>query len=1234
MNEPQAISEYPIADMCFSGLHLIEASAGTGKTYTLSSLIVRILIEKYLPNQIIATTFTRAAAAELKSRIRSRLVEAYQYFNDCQDLTEIEMLHKAEQEKDPLYQVLCKQFSTQVGYVCERLKLVIDQLDELFVSTLDSFSQKLLREFAFESGKIERAQLTEDAKAYSQQIVHDILREWIQAQPQPLIDYLLLSKQLKNTDGYLAIVENSLNFSSAQFMPVAVPVMDLEKFEAELDLLLKLDLSLVEGLADYYRADGQHNSIVGKKWRTEQLMETTLCQNLPDFIKALHTQRSYALFAAHWTDIFKCITDLATKKVLNKCAVEVLEYFENHQIIQGLRRFCECVANLKTDLSRLDTYLQFYISQEVRKRLPQLLQQRGETTFSQQIRTLAEALQGEQGQRFAVYVQARYPLIVVDEFQDTNQDQDNMLASIWRHPQRHQHSCMIMVGDPKQAIYGFRGGDMLTYIKARQDVLIKQGKLYTLRQNHRSVPELVEVVDALFQREVNFGEEVIYTPIQAGARQHPPLTDRQRKNYCPLRWVQLSDKNKEAEQVAWKIRQLLNHGIAKELLFDESGGQRPLNENDIAILSKNHDGLDKAQYALESLGIRVNRPSKRSVFDCQVARDVGALLTAIMHPYDEGKVKRALLSRLLDFNLQSLVELEQRTDGLSSFIHKFDDIRELWLERGFLSAWQYCLQHFQVWQKLVAIASKDNERAVVNLRHLTEVLSQHSEIYPGAKNLYYWYFKQLQSPSEREWELERRLSNEAGVQLMTIHQSKGLEFKVVFLLGADKAFKEMNKTLNFSTVEQLNPVTGQLEKQRVIAVADKNLLDENAVNQHQERAAAENRRLWYVALTRASHRVYAMLQDTEGKAKDSLAFWRNRAEPFVHRHCMDELLLEQLPAKVSASSVSKQISVQALNLPQQRFYPRAKTSFSYLAQHLKTRKIFDPLANEVKRPESAEDELHVVDKVYLPATQPLSWIKQNFPMGTVAGNFLHEIFEHIDFQEPADWILEIRRRFKNDYSGLWNELRDKYQRDFPEQAEDEQLLLNWLAEWLQQVLATPLHAGFELKQLQPEQHLAEFPFCLALSDHVLAIQRIHQLFAEYGIDMPELNPAESARYLNGSIDLVYFDGHQYHIADYKSNFLGSDQSDYNHASIRASMSHSSYWLQAGLYLVALHRYLSIQMQNYEISRDLGGASYLYLRGMNGQPDHGVYYWKPSTEFILRLDALLGYFIEDKMSKIA
>jgi len=122
---------------------------------------------------------------------------------------------------------------------------------------------------------------------------------------------------------------------------------------------------------------------------------------------------------------------------------------------------------------------------------------------------------------------------------------------------------------------------------------------------------------------------------------------------------------------------------------------------------------------------------------------------------------------------------------------------------------------------VVATQSRDNERTVLNLRHLTELLSQHSEKYQGAQKLYHWYLKQLQSPAEREWELERKLSNEAGVQLMTIHQSKGLEFKIVFLLGADKSFKEMNKTLNFSTIEQVHAVTGKAELQRVVAVKDK-----------------------------------------------------------------------------------------------------------------------------------------------------------------------------------------------------------------------------------------------------------------------------------------------------------------------------------------------------------------------------------------------------------------------------
>lgn len=1232
MNSRVQVSYQPITDIEFSGLHLIEASAGTGKTYTLSSLMVRIFLEKYLPRQVIATTFTRAAAAELKSRIRARLVETYRYLDTKRSLTEKEILLQAELESDLLLQHVLKHFATRIAYACERLKLVIDQLDELFVGTLDSFSQKLLREFAFESGKIERAQITDDAKAYSRQLIHDVLREWIQSQPQTVIDALYLAGELKSVDSFVKLVEDSLNFSSAHFKLPEKPTIEFEQLAQLKQLATEIDISLLE---PYYSLDGEHYKHVSGTVFRNGAFNKLFSECLPQLLQVLTQSDSILVFdgslAAQRELIFKFLGQLADQKVFKKCPAEISDGFYQHPCIQQIQQLFGVLKNYAEQFDQLHIYLKAYLCVEVKKRLPQILQNKGETTFSQQIRTLSEALKGEQGQRFAVFVQARYPLILVDEFQDTNQDQDDMLASIWRHPERYQKGCMIMVGDRKQAIYGFRGGDMLTFLNAYKDIQAKHGREYKLIHNHRSVADLVEVVDALFQRQIDFGEQVQYDPIRAGTRPHPALVDQNQPNPHPLRWLLLKDKETEAQQVAWKIRDLLNQSHTGQLYLQKDTQTQALNEDDIAVLSRNHDGLDRVQFELERLGIRVNRPSKRSVFDCTIAQDVGALLTAILHPYDEAKVKRALISRLFAMDLKQLLQLEQTAEGLSQFMTGFDAIRELWSAQGFLVAWQQCLNQFGIWKNLVAVQSKDNERVVVNLRHLTEILSQHSEKYQGAQNLYHWYLKQLQSPLDREWELERRLSSEAGVQLMTIHQSKGLEFKIVFLLGADKPFRENNKTLNFSTQDVTTPESAQTVTQRVVAIADKAYLNETELKQHEERALAEQNRLWYVALTRASHRVYALMQDTDGKSVSGLAFWKNRAEPFQHRCCIDEMILEQPPATMHLNQHINIIEIQAQHFPDQRFYSRGKTSFSYLAQHLRHKVGTDLLASQNHEAVLAEDELDQVISVEVTAAQPISWIKSNFPRGTLAGNFLHEIFEHIDFQCADEWISEIRRRFKNDYSSLWQDLLIKYQESFPEEQEAEYSLYHAVAIWLQEILNTPLYQGFRLNQLQPEHYLSECPFYLALSDRVLAMKRIQQLFAEYGMEMPELLEARSARYLNGSIDLVYFDGQRYHIADYKSNYLGENLADYSGASIAQSMSLASYWLQAGLYLVALHRYLKVKMQNYDIEQHLGGATYLYLRGMNGEAEQGYYYWQPSTEFVLRLDAILGYFAEDKIA---
>ena len=1240
MNSKYPVSYQPIGDIQFEGLHLIEASAGTGKTYTLSSLMVRIFLEKYLPNQVIATTFTRAAAAELKTRIRLRLVEILEFLEPFRDVLEQDIQAKALQESDPLKQQVLQNFAPRIAYACERLKLVIDQLDELFVGTLDSFSQKLLREFAFESGKIERAEITEDAKSYTRQLIHDVLREWIQSQPQQVIDFLYISGQLKSVDHYIQLVESSLNFSSAHLKQVDLPVFSTVEFESCLHQFAASSSQYLQELQDYYLLDGAYYKFINKKAFAKDRFHFIFQTGLVRLAQQIQEQGIDIYFDQKaFKDVDVLFLDSkgqARSSIFNKCDQSIQDCFYQHPLIQLLKDIWEMKLKIQNDLDQFNTYLQFHLCQQVKKRLPQVLQQKGETTFAQQIKTLSEALKGEQGQSFAVFVQSRYPLILVDEFQDTNQDQDDMLASIWRHPQRYQKSCMIMVGDRKQAIYGFRGGDMLTFLNAYQDIMAKQGREYKLVHNHRSVKELVEVVDVLFQRQMDFGEQVIYDPIQAGSRPHPALIDNEQANPAPLRWLQLQEGNEQATQVAWKIQSLLNQAHLQQLCLDGEV-RKAICEDDIAVLSRSHRQLDEVQYALEHLGIRVNRPSKRSVFDSKIAQDIGALLTALLHPYDEAKLKRALLSRLFGFDLSRLLALEQSPEGLSHYIQQFDDIREMWLNQGFLVAWQRCLNQFGIWQQLVATQSKDNERAVVNLRHLTDILSQHSEHVQGAQNLYHWYLKQLNSPSDREWELEHKLSSEAGVQLMTIHQSKGLEFKIVFLLGANKAAPDSKKeALNFSTTEIQLPETGQTRTQRVVAIADKNFLQQNELDQHQQRAQAEQNRLWYVALTRASHRVYAVFEPEKGDKNklSGLAFWKNQGDHFQHPYSADAELILARPQALQMQQTQQQRVLLAQTLPTQRFYSRGKTSFSYLAQHLRHKASHaDRLANIEQNFDQAEDEIHVLLTASAPASQPIAWIKQHFPRGTLAGNFLHEIFEQIDFQRPETWVEEIRRRFKNSYQGLWFDLLDQYQNHFPEQENSEQQLYQWIADWLGEVLHTPLNQGFQLKQLAAGQYLSECPFYLALSDRVLAMQRVQQLFEEYGIEMPELLEAKSARYLNGSIDLVYFDGQRYHIADYKSNYLGAEQLDYQQPQIAESMSLSSYWLQAALYLVALHRYLSVKLQDYDMQQHLGGASYLYLRGMNGQAQQGCYYWKPEDEFILRLDAVLGYFSEDKAGKM-
>lgn len=1244
--------EQPLKNMALQGLHLIEASAGTGKTWTLSSLMVRILTEKYMPRQVIATTFTRAAAAELKSRIRLRLQDMQRQTALWADLDPSQYADTLANLKDPLEQVLFDRFQHYddqlegLSYLNNRLKLVIDSLDELFVGTIDSFTQKLLREFSFESGEVIPRQMTEKEKQYPYQIVHDVLRAWLNQQPQEVVDLLLLSKSLKDTDDYVKTVVTTLNFSQAKIQEIQEPKIDLQGFKQHVQYFLEyIQSGAIKNLEEYYLPTGSRAKYISGTYFKGESFYILFTRVIPKVAQLVSQHGTNLFFSPMFTllldDLFSLFVSKSNgnlrENIFKKCDISVVTDFYQHPLIICLKEIYDGTMQYQEGLSVLDHYLRYYLSIEVKKRLPQELLQAGETTFNQQTRTLREALEGEKGQQFAQAVVQRYPIILVDEFQDTNQEQDNILKTIWRDATRLNQSCFIAVGDPKQAIYGFRGGDILTYINAFNDIAAKQGKFYRLMHNFRSVANLVDVVDQLFHRQINFGEGIDYYHASSGNKDLQPLLHHGKPDLQPLKLVNIAPDYNEEYIIARKIRGLLIQGQKGQLSYIEEQQPQPIRPEDIAVLASSQRELDLVQKQLEKINIQVNRATLTSVFTSTAAQDIGAILQAIVQPEQEPKLKRALLTSAIGLTLTDFQNFELHADELSQHIHNFRYARQIWLSKGFLLAWQWLSDHYQIWQKLAKHEGEQAERTIVNTRHLIELLSQHSYQYQGIQHLLHWYQIQLSSPQQRDWELERKLSSAAGVQLMTIHKSKGLEFKIVFLMDAAKAIDlTRTKAGELGFFEQGDAH----QPERVIAISPSLIKDnDQAYQKHIEKKLAENHRLWYVALTRASYAIYLMCKEKKLGSNHSLGgvdFWlKAQDEAFEHvGFTIDESKLIQADYQPDQL---EHLKLQAIAYPKQAFYPKSRTSFSYLASHKTMQRTVDALAEYSHVEQGANDEQ---DKVQINTlmtpeqTQALSWIQNNFPKGAQAGNCLHDLLEDIDFQNSQLWDKEIQRKLSS--SGMWTALLNQAPNALAEDFDIEQTkkdLREQMKIWLEQILNTPIHPLAEkwlcLKDLSRDHRMAEFDFYLSLADQRFMSDRIHQLFASYGYEMPEFEQANTARYLNGAIDLTYFDGQRFHIADYKSNYLGDVLGYYVPENIAVSMTSSSYWLQAGIYLVALHRHLQSALQGYDPKQHLGGASYLYLRGMHGQQGYGVQHWQAPLDLILALDELLGQHLLTK-----
>ena len=1467
----------PAVDVALTGRHLIEASAGTGKTWTLTGIVLRLLIEaRRAPEQIIATTFTRAAAAEMRQRIHDRLVDFYQLLqwvnslsadrankeslyphilqvtpdSDKQAVNSSNTDSNAEIDADELNQdfvynnVHDKKAAAEkraqakkdredwlvaqakyvrlddimqdpinlhlVGYLLDhvysypmteairRTALVLTTLDKLFVGTLDSLAQKWLKEYSSETGHQQGMAIIEDSsiEQVTDSIVHDELRQFQSRlyHEQPKL-YALMDQQGKLTavGDHKNYVTRSLNFISAPIDEVVSSDFSFEGYERLIHSIIERS----DELDAFFKPDGEYYEVPKGQLQNNRESWPKIVQVLeesgPAAYKFISDKKTYT---GKLIEAFQKTDDIGKQFYKPKDGERVNLIFNELQVVRDFKRYIEESKKLDEYVITILANLNRHIVLAVRDRLPVILEERGETTFSLQMVRLNQALTGRQGEKLARYIRHHYPVALIDESQDINGEQATMIESIYlptnkRKPlandkqatNKTNHEFLLLVGDPKQAIYGFRGGDVANYnyMKAQ----FEKSSLWTLDVNRRSNASVINALNCWFgmpapvtqeNRLAQLGSGIYYRHIKA-EKQENQLSWFNDSNILnsdlvndvlsaqPVSVLHLPyDKDKELEYDEFEI-------AARHIATLLSSGQtlkgKPIQPSDIGVLARAKKDLKQVEDELVKLGVPTLTTSDVSIFETIMAEDVAALLSAMLYPYRHDMINRVLTSHLYGLSIRDVkammtdhesgvVDLNNANTkaidnqkSYQDFISYLKEGAQRWQHFGVLSAMHYLLdqspvQPQGVWQALAA--HPEGDRHIMDLRHVMDILAQYG-IGMGEYELLAWFRQNIDSAPSSDWAKQYPLPTESGVQLMTIHKSKGLEFPIVYVLGMGDASRKSGNKEDYGLYlynAQQNPTQQDATQQSQSALAQQSTGNQRRFSPVQGSATTkgyytdietqegfeELRRLGYVAFTRASEQLYVVLRDPHNKTGFELKpvfYWFESPEPkfelpdrfkgtigMIRGHKVNEFYNDNCAAtkagKLTESGSPDFITpktepieyddfseVMKINY----FYGWAKTSFTALARQLdestQTMAVMDERIDdgidievdiditETSVPPSlgghASDSHDAAAQVDQASPKLEDDIRFTFVKGANAGTFLHEIFEKIDFNNKSQWSQVIDRAISSYqlplvYSSAETQSR-RLQAKKQEQGDSASLNTDSLDSdsidaskhaaligWIEEVLHTPLLASDQpLRSIDASQRFAELEFNMGLSERFKA-QDINRLFQQYlpnetdkHVNLVPQNKAHLYRYLRGEIDLVYEHAGKYYVVDYKSNFLGNSLSDYNEATLKQAMSKAGYWLQAAIYQVALHRFLSMRIADYvgNEAKYLGAVEYVFLRGvydptsqlvtkakeanvlsggdsiasetMHDKPTnrarYGLVTWDIPIDFIKALDALFG-----------
>ena len=1200
------------------GSQLIEASAGTGKTFTISALYLRLVLghgsedsgfgRELLPPQILVVTFTDAATKELRDRIRTRLAEAARFFRE-----EIEA-------PDALIAGLRDEFAIEQWPGCaSRLDIAAQWMDEAAVSTIHSWCQRMLREHAFDSGSL----FTQSLETDHTDLLSEVLRDYWRKFCYPMSDDALIWVR-ENWSGPAALLPRvRALFGSERASITQTPTQIIEQsIQQRRETLRQLKAPWANWAAELHAIciDGVACKVVDGRKMQERYFR-------PWFDKLI----------AWANDDEQEQLDLGTG-FTRLTPDGIAEAWKNSPPSHPA---FEAMVELKVALDTVptpDAAVLEHAAQWVGARFEEEKRRRAEMGFDDMLLRLDAALRGSGGERLATLIREQFPVALIDEFQDTDPVQYRIFDSIYRLEANDESTGLFLIGDPKQAIYAFRGADIYTYLRARQATT---GRLHTLGTNFRSSHAMVDAVNHVFTRaetsEAGRGAFLFRTPednpvpfLAVGSQGRKETLQVDGQVLAALNVWQLETdqpvsgtvyRQQLAASCASEIVHLLNAGQQGQAGFAKSGEPlRKLLPADIAILVRDGKEAQAVRGELSARGVRsVYLSDKDSVFAAQEAHDLLAWLKACAEPDAERTLRAALACITLALPLAELELLNQDELAWENRVMQFRDYRRIWRTQGVLPMLRRLLHDFKLPQALVQ--RTDGERVLTNLLHLSELMQQAAAELDGEQALIRHLSEHLAlSGQAGEEQILRLESDEQLVKVVTIHKSKGLEYPLVFLpfICSTKPVDGSRLPLHFHDAEghaqiSLKPSPALIE-------------------QADDERLAEDLRLLYVALTRAQHACWLGVADLKRGSNSASILHRSalgyllgggqKLEESAGLGQWLRSLAEDHPAvKVepvplpTTESFSAPRNEVALSKPR---VPRRSARENWWIASYSALRIGDTITDSGDQSPDSPQAQKLFDDERLDPEAPREVMVSGgdihrFPRGPNPGTFLHGLLEWAGekgFAEaagdpPSLEKVVAQRCNRRDWKG-W---------------------INTLTDWLQHLLILPLRLGSDVQPValceldQPNQYRVEMEFWFACSKvDVAQMDALVRRYTHNGAPRAASETVSLNGMFKGFIDLTFEHEGRYFVADYKSNWLGVDDDAYTEQAMENSILDNRYDLQYVLYLLALHRQLKARLADYDYDRHMGGAVYLFVRGSRAA-SQGAWFTRPPRELIESLDLL-------------